>query len=90
MIKLETNWNYSCISEASWPRVTPMTLKNWWVYLYGNRLYKTRRVRSYFGWSVIYDDDICPWECSASHFCRVCPTEATPEEIEFLNEEYLK
>jgi len=90
MIKIETHWNHSRIVEASWPKVTPKKLKAWWIYLYGNFLYKTRRVRNYFGGSVIYDDDVWYWECSASHFCRVCPTEATPEEIEFLNEEYLK
>lgn len=44
---------------------------------------------------ILYMDDIwskyrSPSFCSDAHFSRVCPTEATPEEIEFLNEEYLK
>lgn len=99
MIKLEVHWNHSRIIEASWPKVTPKKLKEWWVYLYGNFLYKTRRILKFdSNWThLYYTDDISffniynPWcYCSKAHFCKVCPTEATPEEIEFLNEEYLK
>mgnify|MGYP003490156408 CR=1 FL=1 len=92
MIKLSP---HGFIEKASWPKVTPKSLKNWWVYLYWNFLYKTRKILSFNNDNVIYMDDVwarynSPWYCSAQHFCRVCPTEATPEEIDFLNESYLK
>jgi len=87
MINLEKNINwYENIVEPSWYSVTPKILKVWSSYLHSNRWWY-RTIKSYYWWSVIYTDFAWQWECSAQHFCRICPNIATEDEIIFLDKQ---
>lgn len=74
------------IEKASGPKITASKLLPGKAYLF-KKLYKWREIESIEGGVVYYRDDTGYFtSCSAEHFVRACPNEATEEELYFLDE----
>jgi len=84
MIKLARNGSFEYIKEASWKKITAKYLKEKDICLYRTPHYYRVVVR--IEWDDVYylDEKAFPWVCSKSHFCRMCPTIITKEELQFL------
>lgn len=74
------------ISEASGKRSSTRTLAEKKSYLHKN-LYSIRVVDSIKSNRVYYYDQVGPGNCTKQVFLVACPTEATPEEIKFLEQQ---
>lgn len=77
------------IKEASGEKITASKLKVGQQYTYKDP-YKYRLIVEIDGDDVFYEDrcggfDTINGSCSKSHFVRMCPYEATPEEVKFID-----
>ena len=82
-IKLRDNGSYTHIETASGKNIKANMLKVGKTYLHSNLLF-LRTITEINSLGLYYEQGNRVGFCSAKHFARLCPNEATEDEIEFL------
>ncbi len=83
-IQLQSNGDYKSIVKASGKRITTSMLEIGKTYLHQNHIF-LRTITEFSGKSHVYYTQFNRvGYCSKQHFAKLCPNEATKDEIEFL------